>query len=75
VKTGSLGFSVTLFTVLAIVTIVVLMLRRSLAVFGKAELGGTKVPKVVSAVVVFSFWIIYVSLSALQVQGVIHVDI
>ena len=72
-KTGSLGFSVALFAVFALLTITMLMLRRALKVFGKVELGGTKKPKIVSAVIIGSFWVIYILMSSLQAQGVINV--
>ncbi|KAK7113071.1 sodium/calcium exchanger 3-like [Littorina saxatilis] len=73
VNTGSLGFSVTLFAVFALLTMTMLMLRRSLSVFGKAELGGKKIPKIVSAIIIGFFWVIYIIMSSLQAQGVINV--
>ena len=42
VKAGSLAFSVTLYTICAIMAIGLLVLRRFLPVFGKAELGGNR---------------------------------
>ena len=72
-KTGSLGFSVTLFAVFALCTVSLLMLRRSLKVFGRAELGGTRSPKIVSTVLVSAFWVVYILLSALQAQEVMDV--
>ncbi|XP_064606373.1 sodium/calcium exchanger 2-like [Liolophura sinensis] len=66
VKAGSLGFSVVLYTVAAVLAIVLLFLRRKLALFGNAELGGPFGPKVVSAIVVFFLWIMYVVLASLQ---------
>lgn len=73
VNTGSLGFSVAVFAVLALITITLLMLRRSLTIFGKAELGGPRRPKIVSACFIGFFWVIYIVLSSLQAQGVMDV--
>ena len=72
-KTDSLGFSVTVFTILAALTVSILMLRRTLGVFGKVELGGAIGPKIFTAIIVGSFWIIYVLLSALVAEKVIDV--
>lgn len=73
VKTESIGFSVTLFAVFALLTITILMLRRTMKVFGQAELGGAKIPKIVCSIILSSFWVIYVILSSLQAQGVMNV--
>ncbi|XP_050391531.1 sodium/calcium exchanger 2-like [Patella vulgata] len=73
VPTGSLGFSVVLYTSCAVFALVILMLRRYLSVFGKAELGGPKVPKIISAVAVFFLWVFYIVLSSLQAQHIIDV--
>ncbi|KAL8603603.1 hypothetical protein ACOMHN_022555 [Nucella lapillus] len=73
VKTSSIGFSVTLFAVLALLTVTLLMCRRMLKVFGKAELGGKKTPKIASALLVGFFWVLYIVLSCLQAQNVIDV--
>merc|ERR1712156_577135 len=40
VDAGTLGFSVSLYAITAIICVGLLMLRRSLSVFGNAELGG-----------------------------------
>ena len=63
----------TVFAVFALLTIAILMLRRTFKLFGQAELGGTRGPKIVSAVIIGFFWIIYVVLSSLQAQGVMNV--
>ena len=64
---GSLGFSVTIYTICALVCIALLMARRYLAVFGKAELGGPNGAKYASAVIILSLWVTYIVLSSLQV--------
>ena len=66
---GSLGFSVTVYTICAITTITILMLRRCLGVFGKTELGGPTVPKYISAGILVTLWVLYVVLSSLQTYG------
>ncbi|XP_076458128.1 sodium/calcium exchanger 1-like [Babylonia areolata] len=73
VKTDSLGFSVTLFAVFAVITVCLLMLRRSLKCFGMAELGGTRTPKIISALLVGFLWVLYIILSILQAEGVMDV--
>merc|ERR1712008_231786 len=45
VEDAALGFSVLLYSIAAIAAIALLMLRRKLAIFGNAELGGTVTPK------------------------------
>ncbi len=65
---GSLGFSVTIYTICALVCIALLMARRYLAVFGKAELGGPNGAKYASAVIILSLWVTYIVLSSLQVM-------
>merc|ERR1711963_975824 len=71
VKGGSLGFSVMLYTITAIICVGLLMLRRSFAIFGNAELGGNVPMKYVSAVILVFLWFTYVTLSSLQAYGVI----
>ena len=66
---GSLGFSVIVYAVCAMIAIGLLLARHYLPVFGKAELGGPKVPKIISGIVLIALWVIYVLLSALQTKG------
>ena len=40
VKAGSLGFSVIIYTIFAIVALCLIIARRYLSIFGKGELGG-----------------------------------
>ena len=58
---GSLGPSVATFTILACMCVCVLMIRRK---FAGGELGGPQRLRNVSFVVLISFWLIYVSVSA-----------
>ncbi|CAL1129213.1 unnamed protein product [Cladocopium goreaui] len=57
---GDLGFSVGLFTGLAVLCIVTLIARRIL--YG-GELGGPQIPKVITAVFLVILWIVYVTVS------------
>ena len=65
-KDESLPFSVMIFTICAVSTLAMLMVRRSLPFFGNAELGGPTFPKILSACVFITFWIVYVLLASLQ---------
>jgi solute carrier family 8 (sodium/calcium exchanger) len=60
VPAGSLGFSVMTFTLLAFVCIAALAFRRK--VFGY-ELGGPRVPKIISSIFLFTLWLIYLAIS------------
>ncbi|CAF1312025.1 unnamed protein product [Didymodactylos carnosus] len=71
VKAGDLSFSVMIFSICCIISMAILILRRFLGVFGKAELGGTKIPKYVCSVIFILLWIIYIGLSCLQAYGYI----
>jgi len=70
VPVGSLGFSVTIFCIEALLAIAILMLRRSPAVGG--ELGGPKIFKTISAAIFVFFWCFYVAISALEAYEVIN---
>jgi len=69
VKDEALGFSVLLYSITAILAIILLMLRRKLNIFGNAELGGTVTPKYVSGIILVLLWFSYVLLSSLQAYG------
>lgn len=75
VPTDTLVFSVILYTSCAILAILVLFIRRRLAVFGNGELGGPKVPKYASGLFLVFLWIFYVIMSSLQAYKVIEVNI
>merc|ERR1719383_1672272 len=70
VKPGSLGFSVTIFCVEALVAILILLARRNPAVGG--ELGGPKAVKTVTSSIFVCLWITYVAVSAMEAYGVIN---
>lgn len=70
VSPGSLGFSVTVFCIEALLAILILLARRHPSVGG--ELGGPKSIKTVSAGIFVFFWVFYVLLSALEAYKVIR---
>merc|ERR1712241_1326693 len=69
VPVGSLGFSVTIFCIEALLAIIILMLRRNPSVGG--ELGGPKSVKTIASSIFVLFWIFYVFISALEAYKVI----
>ncbi|XP_076058924.1 sodium/calcium exchanger 2-like isoform X3 [Oratosquilla oratoria] len=74
VPSGNLSFSVSLFTGLCVVCIIILFIRRNLQIFGKAELGGPVGPKYASGALMISLWFIYVIVSALDEYGHFEAD-
>lgn len=75
VPAGDLGFTVVLYTVAAVIALGFLVLRRFVGFFGKAELGGPKIPKYISACIFVLLWVMYVLLSSFQVKGIISVNL
>ncbi|CAF0812316.1 unnamed protein product [Rotaria sordida] len=69
VKAGDLSFSVLVFSVCCVISMTVLILRRYLSVFGKAELGGPTIPKYLCSIFFILLWIGYLTLSGLQAYG------
>merc|ERR1712198_439056 len=70
VPVGSLGFSVTVFYIEALLAILILLARRSPVVGG--ELGGPKLFKTLSSGAFVFFWCFYVMISALEAYDVIE---
>jgi len=62
VPAGSLGFSVALFSSVAIVCIIILLIRRAKV---GGELGGTQFGRTVSALLLVGLWCIYILFSIL----------
>merc|ERR1739848_878223 len=69
VPVGSLGFSVTIFCIEAVLAIGILMVRRNPAIGG--ELGGPKTARPIFAGLFVLFWCFYVFMSALEAYKVI----
>ncbi|KAJ8316782.1 hypothetical protein KUTeg_005666 [Tegillarca granosa] len=65
VPAGILSFSVTLYVICAVLGLALLVVRRYVGFFGKAELGGPKGPKIVSGIILIFLWIFYVVMSSL----------
>merc|ERR550519_1575651 len=70
VKPGSLGFSVTIFVIEALLAILILLARRHPSVGG--ELGGPKAVKTVTSALFVFFWVFYVLISAMEAYGTIN---
>ncbi|KAF6729403.1 Sodium/calcium exchanger 2 [Oryzias melastigma] len=64
VDPGSLAFSVTLFTIFAFIAMAVLMVRRRPSFGG--ELGGPRVSKVLTTLLLFGLWFLYILFSSLE---------
>ncbi|XP_077449367.1 sodium/calcium exchanger 2a isoform X2 [Stigmatopora argus] len=64
VEVGSLAFTVTLFTIFAFFTMGVLMIRRKPSIGG--ELGGRRIPKILTCMFLFGLWFLYVLFSSLE---------
>lgn len=71
VPAGSLGFSVIVYTVCAIIALLLLVARHYMTMFGKAELGGPQIPKMLCGIFLISLWVLYVILSSLKTLGYI----
>ncbi|XP_038140796.1 sodium/calcium exchanger 2b [Cyprinodon tularosa] len=64
VDPGSLAFSVTLFTIFAFVCMAVLLFRRRPSIGG--ELGGPRVPRLLTTMLFFGLWLLYIFFSSLE---------
>jgi solute carrier family 8 (sodium/calcium exchanger) len=74
VQAGSLGFSVTIYTICAVLCVCVLLMRRFIPALGGGELGGPVVFKWITFVFFVLLWFSYILLSSLQVTGHIKVN-
>ena len=74
VDAGSLGFAVSLFSILALCGIAILMLRRNSPSCGFAELGGPERSKKLSAVTLVGLWLVYISVASAQAYGGIKIN-
>ncbi|XP_048356017.1 sodium/calcium exchanger 2 isoform X2 [Sphaerodactylus townsendi] len=64
VQTGTLAFSVTLFTIFAFISISVLMYRRRPHIGG--ELGGPRTAKILTAALFLGLWFLYILFASLE---------
>lgn len=69
VPPGNLAFSVTLFCIEAAAAIIVMMARRHPSIGG--ELGGPRLPKILTSCFLFFLWVFYVGMSTLEAYGII----
>ncbi|KAA0720167.1 Sodium/calcium exchanger 1 [Triplophysa tibetana] len=65
VPPGSLAFSVTIFTIMALLSVAILLYRRRPTVAG-GELGGPRTAKLLTVFLFLTFWLIYILLSSLE---------
>ena len=75
VEAGQLGFTVVVFCIGAVFSILLLLARRLIPALGRAELGGPRVAKAITSGVFFVMWFGYVIVSSLQAYDHITVDI
>ncbi|XP_015920946.1 sodium/calcium exchanger Calx [Parasteatoda tepidariorum] len=73
VKAGTLGFSVGIYTALALICIALIVSRRFLTVLGKAELGGPRIYALICCIAMISMWFLYVLLSSFEAYGYIQI--
>ncbi|XP_040572646.1 sodium/calcium exchanger 2 isoform X3 [Lepeophtheirus salmonis] len=71
VPAGDLSVSVTLYTICAVLAVLLLLVRRFLGIFGNAELGGPNLGKYISATFLLILWFLYILFSTLQTYGII----
>ncbi|KAL2095545.1 hypothetical protein ACEWY4_007693 [Coilia grayii] len=64
VDPGSLAFSVTLFTIFAFICMGVLLFRRRPSIGG--ELGGARIPRLLTSLLFVSLWLLYILFSSLE---------
>ncbi|XP_069573107.1 sodium/calcium exchanger 1-like isoform X1 [Brachyistius frenatus] len=65
VDPGNLAFSVTLYTILAMVSVLTLLYRRRASVAG-GELGGPRTCKLLTSLMFVSLWLIYIMLASMD---------
>ncbi|KAG8195667.1 hypothetical protein JTE90_003812 [Oedothorax gibbosus] len=73
VHAGTLGFSVGIYSSLALACIALIMARRYLTVLGKAELGGPRKVAASCAAVMVALWFLYIILSSLECYKYIRI--
>jgi len=74
VDSGALGFSVVMFCIGASAAAIILVVRRFTPALGMAELGGPRVPKIITGTMLLSIYIAYVLISSFQAYDHIVVN-
>ncbi|XP_071953755.1 sodium/calcium exchanger 3-like [Antedon mediterranea] len=72
IEAGSLGVSVVIYTICALICTALVASRRVLEPFGKAELGGPMNMRYLSGAFLIFLWFMYILLSSLQAYEVIN---
>jgi len=67
VQPGNLAFAVTLFCIEALMAISLMLFRRNPSIGG--ELGGPRIPKILTSFFLFFLWVFYVFMSTLEAYG------
>ena len=71
VPASGLSFQVLVYSICAVIALTLLVIRRNVALFGKAELGGDTCTKYLSSALLLLLWIIYFILASLHTYDVI----
>ena len=71
VPAAGLSFQVLIYTICAILGLALLVLRRNLNIFGRAELGGETGMKYVSSAILGGLWIIFLNLASLNAYDIV----
>ncbi|XP_025412592.1 sodium/calcium exchanger 3 [Sipha flava] len=66
VPSNGIGFNVLLYSIMTILAVTVLMIRRNVEFFGKAELGGPQKGRYITVAILISLWVIYLLLTCFQ---------
>lgn len=69
VPAGDLGFSVGLFTILSLICITIIMIRRWMPFFGPGELGGPFKYSLTTSIILVILWFIYIIGSIMKTQS------
>ena len=71
VPSEGLSFQVLIYTICAVIGLTLIVLRRNMDIFGRAELGGATSMKYLSAAILFGLWIAFVILNSLNAYDII----
>ena len=71
VPSGGLSFQVVIYTICSVTGLTLIVMRRKMDLFGRAELGGVTSMKYVSAGILFGLWVLFIILNSLNAYGII----
>ncbi len=66
-----MALGVIVYIIVALACVGLLIVRRYSAFFGRGELGGLFKPKAITAIILFSLWLLYLVVVALRVYDII----